>query len=60
MSYSLSYHDGLETGARRERERIIELIMSEKHYGYHDMYDAQVLHNFTDLLESIEQGATDE
>lgn len=50
---SLSYHDGLDDGARKERARIIDLIMSDKHFGYHDMYDAQVLHNFTDLLEAI-------
>ena len=53
MSYaprSLSYQDGIE----HERRRILDLIMSEKHFGYHDMYDTQTIYKFTDLLESIE------
>jgi hypothetical protein len=54
MTYSLSYHDGLEEGARRERRRILNLMFSEPDYGYHDMYDAQVIHKFTELVEEIE------
>lgn len=57
MTYSprsLSYADGLDDGARKERRRILDLMFSEPYYGYHDMYDAQVLHKFTDLIEEIE------
>jgi hypothetical protein len=57
MSYapkSLSYLDGVADGARKERRRILDLIFSQPYYGYHDMYDAQVLHKFTDLIEEIE------
>jgi hypothetical protein len=57
MSYSprtLSYNDGLDDGARRERRRILDLLFSEPYYGYHDMHDAQVLHKFTELVEEIE------
>lgn len=55
MSYapsSLSYLDGLEIGARRERARISALIM-DKHYQTIDIYDTATLANFTDLLEAI-------
>jgi hypothetical protein len=57
MSYaprSLSYSDGVTEGARKERRRILDLMFSDPYYGYHDMYDAQVLHKFTDLIEEIE------
>lgn len=55
MSYaprSLSYFDGLEDGARRERSRISALIM-DKHYRTIDIYDTAILDKFTDLLEAI-------
>lgn len=62
MSYaprSLSYSDGLDDGARRERSRIVSLIM-DKHYRTIDIYDTAILDNFTDLLEAISnQGETD-
>ena len=53
MSYSprsLSYLDGIE----HERRRILALIMSEKHFGYHDMHDTQTIYKFTELLTAIE------
>lgn len=53
MTYSprsLSYSDGVEN----ERRRILDLIMSEKHFGYHDMYDTQTIYKFTELLTAIE------
>lgn len=49
---SLSYLDGLEIGARRERARISALIM-DQHYRTIDIYDTATLANFTDLLEAI-------
>ena len=49
--HSLSYSDGLEAGARKERARITDLIMS--HYRTIDIYDVAILDNFTDLLEAI-------
>lgn len=57
---SLSYHDGLDDGARRERSRIVSLIM-DKHYRTIDIYDTAILDNFTDLLEAISdpEGQTD-
>lgn len=54
MSYSLSYHDGLETGARRERERILELL--DKHCYGTDSRDTGVVHDYTKLIELIEEG----
>lgn len=53
MSYeprTLSYLDGIQ----KERRRILDLLMSEKHFGYHDMHDTQTIYKFTELLESIE------
>lgn len=58
MSYaprSLSYLDGVE----HERRRILDLLMSKKHYGYHDMHDTQTIYKFTDLLEAIEGADND-
>ena len=54
MNYSLSYHDGLETGARRERERILELL--DKHCYGTDSQDTGVVYNYTKLIELIEEG----
>ena len=58
MNYSLSYHDGLETGARRERERILSLLDTYT-YGT-DSWDTGVVHDYTKLIELIEQGATND
>jgi hypothetical protein len=54
MNYSLSYHDGLETGARRERERILSLL--DKHTYGTDSQDTGVVYNYTKLIELIEEG----
>ena len=54
MNYSLSYHDGLETGARRERERILSLLDTHT-YGT-DSWDTGVVHDYTKLIELIEEG----
>lgn len=51
---SLSYADGLEEGARRERRRILDLMMSDAHYNYTDMHDTASLRKFSELVDTIE------
>ena len=48
---SLSYADGLEEGARRERARILGLL--DEHLSYLDYSNAGTLDNYPDLTIKI-------
>jgi len=48
---TLSFGDGLERGARSERERILALL--DEHLRYVDMHNAGVINDYPDLTIKI-------